>query len=212
MSSFFRRGAHAPRTAARSAGGDVEVCPHDVLFEATSRGPVWRVLKGCLRLDRPLGAQSQLIHLALPGDWLGLEVVSGGSYLLQARALTPCLVESIEIDADDHRIWPRAWVQQQQQHVLMTQLRTGKVTARVERLLDLLDLGDHPSHVGPPPLPPLRDMAEVVDATVETVCRILSKRSAHHRTTPVSQAAFLSQHIPTVWGYAGLGQLSPLPG
>jgi CRP-like cAMP-binding protein len=183
-----------------------EVARQSVLFHAQDSGPVWRLLKGCLRLDRVIGSQRQLVQLALPGDWLGLEMLSGGRYQLQAQALTDCVVEHATVDIHDSHIWTRAWTQQQQRHVHMTQLRTGKVASRVEHLLELLDLSDAQTSSAGGHLPPLREIAEVVDATVETVCRTLSKRSASQRPAPALKSALFTPHLSKVWTHGPWSQ------
>ncbi|WP_180682923.1 Crp/Fnr family transcriptional regulator [Tepidicella baoligensis] len=176
-----------------------EVARQSVLFHAQDSGPVWRLLKGCLRLDRVMGSQRQLVQLALPGDWLGLEMLTAGRYQLQAQALTDCVVEQTTVDVHDTHIWARAWAQQQQRHVHMTQLRTGKVAGRVEYLLELLDLSDAQTCSAGGHLPPLREIAEVVDATVETVCRTLSRRSARSCPAPSLKSTFSTPHLSRVW-------------
>ncbi|NIC40051.1 Crp/Fnr family transcriptional regulator [Aquabacterium sp. A08] len=156
-----------------------------VLFH--SQGSGWRLVSGCLRLDRTVGATRQLVQLALPGDWVGLEALCGEGYRLQAQALTPCTVEALDPDSVHTWTWAKAWLQQQHRHVQMTQLRTGKVASRLAHLLELLALpcAAHDGHATTdpdalrPPLPPLRVLAEVVDAQPETVCRALSKLWPH---------------------------------
>jgi CRP-like cAMP-binding protein len=184
-----------------SSGTYAKVDRQSVLFHAQDSGPVWRLLKGSLRLDRVVGSQRQLVQLALPGDWLGLEMLTAGRYQLQAQALTDCVVEQATVDIHDSHIWTRAWTQQQQRHIHMTQLRTGKVAGRVEHLLELLDLSDFQTSSAGGHLPPLREIAEVVDATVETVCRTLSKRSASQRPVPSLKGAFLTTHLSRVWAH-----------
>lgn len=168
-----------------------EVPRQSVLFHARESGPAWRLIHGCLRLDRITAGQHQLVQLALPGDWVGLEAVTQGHYQLQAQALTPCVVQQVDAPLTDGNLWSRAWAQQQQRHVHMTQLRTGKVADRIEYLLELLDLDGERVSKNHSAWPPLREIAEVVDATVETVCRVLAKRA------PTTQPRGLRWLMPT---------------
>lgn len=154
----------------------LELHQQGVLFYEKDTGPVWRLVKGCMRLDRSIGSRTQLVHLALPGDWLGLDVLCGGEYQLQAQALTDCIVERAYVDAVNPQLWSKAWLQQQQRLVLMTQLRTGRIP---KRLLYLLDLFNQSMNNTPFALPTLREMAEVIDATTETVCRAMPKPESH---------------------------------
>ena len=150
----------------------LELHQQSVLFHEKDTGPVWRLVKGCMRLDRSIGSRTQLVHLALPGDWLGLDVLCGGEYQLQAQALTDCVLERAYVDAVNPQLWSKAWLQQQQRLVLMTQLRTGRVAKRLMVLLDLLNQSMNSTTFA---LPTLREMAEVIDATTETVCRSMPK-------------------------------------
>lgn len=172
------------------------IAPGAVLFHSQDHGSAWRLVSGCLRLDRTVGSTQQLVQLALPGDWVGLEALCGEGYRLQAQALTPCIAEVLDPDSVHTWTWAKAWLQQQHRHVQMTPLRTGKVASRLVHLLELLALphavGN--SHGATDPdtlrqqLPPLRVLAEVVDAQPETVCRALSKLLPHSPrsgTTPV---------------------------
>lgn len=162
------------------------LAPGAVLFHSQDRGSGWRLVSGCLRLDRAVGPTTQLVQLALPGDWVGLEALCGEGYRLQAQALTPCTVEALDPEGVHTWTWAKAWLQQQHRHVQMTQLRTGKVASRLAHLLELLALpGTAAGHAAAdtdalrPQLPPLRVLAEVVDAQPETVCRALSKLWPH---------------------------------
>ncbi|MDV7394571.1 hypothetical protein RZS08_24525, partial [Arthrospira platensis SPKY1] len=123
-----------------------------------------------------MGTRKQLVQLALPGDWIGLEVLCSGEYQLQAQALTDCHIERAPVDAVNPQLWSTAWLLQQQRLVQMTQLRTGRVSTR---LLCLLDLLTQSMHHTPFALPALREIAEVIDATTETVCRTIPKADAH---------------------------------
>ncbi len=193
LSGVGLRAAPDTRLAARP----VHLPAEAVLFHAHDRGGAWRLLSGCLRLDRVVGAERQLVQLALPGDWVGLETLCGEGYRLQAQALTPCVAEPLcEADVNSWT-WAKAWLQQQHRHVQMTQLRTGKVASRLSHLLTLLDLPqDLPRSALAQQaaqirlqLPPLRVLAEVIDAQPETVCRALSRllpQRKRRSTTPLN--------------------------
>lgn len=178
------------------------------LFHSQDRGGAWRLVSGCMRLDRTVGSEKQLVQLAFPGDWLGLEALCGESYRLQAQSLTPCIVEALNPEDVNTWTWAKAWLQQQHRHVQMTQLRTGKVASRLAHLLNLLALpqSEAEGHLAIDPealrqqLPPLRVMAEVIDAKPETICRALSKLIPQHATrqrTPRHQPRMAQPRLKT---------------
>jgi CRP-like cAMP-binding protein len=150
----------------------------EVVVAAHGTGPVWRVLSGAFRLDCVTDAGQSLVHLALPGDWVGVEALCGAPYACTVTAL----VDS-EVQAEAMVNLPRmealsAAVRQQQRQMLdMVPLRSGTVGARLTHLLSLLarrcdgNLG----LLSRQDMPRLKQTAQIIDTAVETVCRELNR-------------------------------------
>ncbi|WP_157826986.1 cyclic nucleotide-binding domain-containing protein [Macromonas nakdongensis] len=157
-----------------------------VLFAAGAHGPLWRVLSGAVRLDRPGGAEPQLVQLALPGELIGVEALCEQPYAFNAVALTDAALVPVELGDDARRaaLMREALLQQQHRSQHMAALRTGAVALRMAQLLALLGLDwrqaasqgwQRSADAIREALPPLRVLAQVVDAKAETVCRALAQ-------------------------------------
>ena len=111
----------------------------EVVLTAHTTGPVWRVLSGAFRLDCETEAGESLVHLALPGDWMGVEALCGAPYAYTATALVDSEVQA-EAMVNLPRMEALAAVlrQQQRQMLDMAPLRTGTVVSRLTHLLGLL--------------------------------------------------------------------------
>jgi len=151
-------------------------------------GPLWRVARGVVCLDRPQGVEpgaSSLVQLALPGDLVGLEALCDQPYRLGASALTPARLDLVVLDsmATREHLLQQAVMQLQRRSLDIAALRTGPVVQRLAYLLRLLGherdwgvLGGavHADAIRTS-LPRLRELAGVVDAKTETVCRALAR-------------------------------------
>lgn len=151
----------------------------DALFAIGDPGSVWQLERGVMRLDRAgRDGVVGLAQVALPGDWLGLEAIAAYGHQFEARAVVPCLVRrcSLMTDAERRLALMDALLQSQQRAADLVALRTGPAGVRLKSLLALLALttGD-PAHDEERALPTIRDMAVLIDATPETVSRILSQ-------------------------------------
>lgn len=150
----------------------------DTLVEAGQRAPIWRVLSGVLRMERPSLDGRMLVQLALPGDLIGLEVLCDQPQAYSATALIPAQVQAVEIMGAraQRTTMARGLLQQQRQTLDMVRLRSGPIQLRVAYLLTVLgkDMEGRTRTVQRNELPTLREMAQIVDATAETVCRELT--------------------------------------
>lgn len=155
------------------------------IFAAGDNGPVWRVQRGVVRLDRQGGEHPLPVWLALPGDLIGIEALCDLPYQFAATALTECALQPVDLGTPAQRaaLLQEALLQQQRRGQDMATLRTGQVGERVARLLSLMDLPwlgldrseTQRADAVRAALPALRDMALVVDAKTETVCRALGQ-------------------------------------
>lgn len=148
------------------------------LIEAGQRGPVWRVLSGVLRLERPGQDGQMLVQLALPGDLIGVEALCAQAHAYSASALVHAEVEPVIIHGElgHYATMAKAFLQQQRQTLDMMRLRSGPIQQRVAYLLTVLgkDKEGRLRPVQRDELPTLREMAQIVDSALETVCRELN--------------------------------------
>lgn len=148
------------------------------LIEAGQRGPVWRVLRGVLRLERPGQDGQMLVQLALPGDLVGVEALCAQPHAYSATALVDAEVEPVVISGElgHYATMAKGFLQQQRQTLDMMRLRSGPIQQRVAYLLTVLGK-DSEGCLRPVlrnELPTLREMAQIVDSALETVCRELN--------------------------------------
>lgn len=156
------------------------------LLEQGECGPVWRVRRGLVRLDRKHGSARQLVQLAVAHDLIGLEGLFDQPYALSATAFTDCELERVAVPDEATRaaLMREALEQQQRRSQDMAGVRTGTVGQRTAHLLSLLGVSwqvwDAQNQEAlqrlaaqRTQLPPLRELAQAVDAKVETVCRAL---------------------------------------
>ena len=155
----------------------------DPLFITGAPASLWRLSHGVVRLDieRPEGRQ--LYRLALPGDLVGIDFLCGRPHGFSATALTPCVLEPVDVgdEAARSRLLAEVVVQQQQRGLDIMQLRSGPIKERLRHLLQ--QMGHIPDQAEGAPglglqsvrdaLPPLKVLAALVDAESETVCRAL---------------------------------------
>ncbi|MDO8772824.1 MAG: Crp/Fnr family transcriptional regulator [Burkholderiaceae bacterium] len=139
---------------------------------------LWRLESGVLRIDSAGShAGSDFVRLALPGDVLGVESLVGVKDRLVVRAITPARLVLVVLLEEGERmqLLMNAVMQGHQRCREVVSLRTDSAPVRLKRLLHMLANGD-PVDTGEPiacTLPSLHDMATVINATPETVCRVL---------------------------------------
>lgn len=164
--------AAATAAAPACAAEQRRIDPGEALTLAGSWGPIWRLGAGVLRLDRAGDRDDAM--LALPGDLVGAEVLTGAPYHYTARALLPCIVHAVAPGdaAQRQQLLAEAMLQSHKRVDDVIALRSGPARQRVGRLQAMLAAAD-PDR----PLPPrlrLKDCAAIVGATQETTCRVLA--------------------------------------
>ena len=139
-------------------------------------GCVWRLVSGALRLHNAHpGNAEALVSLALPGDLVGVERLAGLPVPMQGLAILPAQLAEVPVDAGElAAVVKSAYMCALQRSADMVALRGGTVPNRVRHLLLLIaesQRGDSGT-VGIT-LPSLRDISDIINATRETVSRVL---------------------------------------
>jgi CRP-like cAMP-binding protein len=147
----------------------------DALPEAALRH-VWRLELGALRINRLLvNGRMELMSIALPGDLLGIDRLTGQDDATYTYAITPAQLSQVRIpSAETMRVLQTAYQTARQRCVDMVALRSGSVPDRVRRLLLLLaEQNGQDDDLAASTLPSLREMADIVGSAHETVSRVL---------------------------------------
>jgi len=142
---------------------------------------LWRIASGTMRIDHNQDGDemgSGFVRLALKGDLIGMEALSGMTDTISIRALTPVSLVPVVFFDDKHlmRLLMEAVVTGHQRCREMISLRTGTVDERVKRLLRMLadgEAGESGEELACA-LPSLGNMAEITNSTRETICRVLA--------------------------------------
>ncbi|MFO1279245.1 MAG: hypothetical protein U1F04_06640 [Burkholderiaceae bacterium] len=149
------------------------------LLRAGTAGSLWRVRQGAFRLERPVGESLSVVHLALPGDLVGLEGLCAEPFACTVSALVASTAtpEPVLGEAALAATLAEALLQQQRQSFDMALLRSGTAPVRLGHLLRLLAqaFGVQREALDRKALPALKDMAQIIDSTPETVCRELNR-------------------------------------
>lgn len=156
-----------------------------MLCEAGQSGPVWRVLRGALRLDLCTREGTRFVQIARPGDSIGLEQLAGVPMAFAARALVPAEVQACLFTTDEAR---RAalldgMLQQQARIGDLVALRTGPARHRLQQLLLMLAedaAGRSSAEVADRDLPTIKDVAAIIDTSPETVSRVFGEFRRQH--------------------------------
>lgn len=173
-----------------------------VLLQAGTAGSVWRVRQGAFRLERAVGDGLSVVHLALPGDLVGLEGLCAEPFACTVTALVDSVAtpEPVLGEAALTTTLAAALLQQQRQSLDMALMRSGKAPVRLGHLLKLLAhaFGAGRGALDRKALPALKDMAQIIDATPETVCRELTRLlpPAARRKAPTRRPAWLDALVP----------------
>lgn len=145
---------------------------------ASDMAQMWRVQSGALRIDSaPSGEAGRFMRLALPGDVIGVEQWVGSDDALNVRALTEVRLTPVQAEgAEMMALLMETVVIAHQRCREVVSLRTGPVSQRVKTLLLMFA-----EHVSPQAqtatqceLPNLADMADILDAALETISRVIS--------------------------------------
>ena len=158
----------------------------EVLCEAGQTGPVWRVLRGALRLDLCTREGLRFVQIARPGDCIGLEQLAGVPIAFAARALVPTEVQACRFTTDEARraALLEGMLQQQARIADLVTLRTGPARHRLQQLLLMLAegaAGRASAEVADRDLPTIKDVAAIIDTSPETVSRVFGEFRRHHR-------------------------------
>jgi hypothetical protein len=169
-----------------------------MVYATGEAGPLWRVTQGLVALQTSPAAGGRLVQLAVSGDLLGIESLCERPYTLEARALTVCRLERVELQSECAlpMLMQEALLQQHDRSIDMAQLRTGAVSDRLSQMLQLLghdwlELSAAKAEAVRRDLPALSDLARAIDAKKETVCRVLGRLLPHNRPRRATVAAFL---------------------
>lgn len=149
----------------------------EVLFDAGATGMVWQLESGAIRLDRMEREGARFVHLALPGDLLGLELLAAYPYAYTARAIVPCVARQKQLPSEAQRRMAliEGLLQQQRRSEDVVRLRSGAAQDRLKHLLLALT-PEGTSWTGEETcaLPTIKDMAAIIDTAPETVSRIFA--------------------------------------
>lgn len=153
--------------------------PGAILYRAGDPTGLWTIDDGAIRLDFEHEGAEHFIHLAVPGDRLGLESVDAASHRLTARAVTVCRVRPLANPPapKDPALLSDALAWQQRKCIELVRLRSGTLADRLRHLLSMIappSVTDDPdrSHC---PIPSLKDIAAIVGAAPESVSRTLGE-------------------------------------
>ena len=165
-----------------------QLSQNEVLPEADLHA-LWRLESGALRIDSEApDGRSEFAHLALPGDYLGVESLAGMPDSLTVRAITPArLVPVMVLDEEQRiRVLTEAFIQGHRRCRELLGLRNGEAAVRIRRLLHLLAHSEHGQMSAriACTLPSLKDMAFIVSMTPESVCRVLSNMRQTNQLQP----------------------------
>jgi CRP-like cAMP-binding protein len=187
---FVKHLEWSPVTSGEGAFAGVRMARGQTLLRAGTLGTVWRVREGAFRLERPVREGQTVVHLALPGDLVGVEALCAAPYACTVTALSDSVVtpEALVGEAGLLATLSAVLLQQQRQSFDMARMRSGTVPMRLAHLLQLLarHAGGTAGDLERKALPSLKDMAQMIDATHETVCRELNRLlPARPRQTPL---------------------------
>jgi CRP-like cAMP-binding protein len=139
-------------------------------------GCVWRLVSGALRLHNAHRDNSEaLVSLALPGDLIGVERLAGSPLPMLGLAILPARLTEVKVDDGElPEVVKSAYMCALRRSADMVALRGGSVPNRVRHLL-LLIAENQRADTGTAgiTLPSLRDIADIINATRETVSRVL---------------------------------------
>lgn len=177
----------------------MQFCAGQLLVPLHRADQLWRVQRGMVAVLRNDTGHHRLLRLAMPGDWLNLEVASASAAPVDMLALSDCRLQgATTADSARHADWLlQALLQQQARAETVLHLRTGTAHERLTRFVSLLQsvrAADHhpPTPVADLELPALRWLALLLDTTPETACRTLAKLRQRPSVTPTE--AFTAAH------------------
>lgn len=146
-----------------------------VALDAVERRHLWRVIDGLVLVVQPATAGAPgPQYLARAQDLIGTDRLAGGAGPQRVVAITGCTLAPLApVGARAlAATMAESLAQSRRQGAELLQLRTGSLTDRVRHMLMLLGAAD--AEEADVELPPLRVLAELMDATPEAICRVLS--------------------------------------
>lgn len=143
----------------------------EIIYFSAQKGPVYRVLRGSVRLDRQFNdIEPTFANLAVAHDLIGVEVLVEGCYSFEARALTDC---QIQVWNKPTYLWFESFAKELLQSINrkadVVTLRCGTAKQRVLNLIHLLEQEGEELR-----LPKLKDISEITDLTIETISRTMT--------------------------------------
>lgn len=152
-----------------------------LVHEPGQWGKSWRLIEGAVRLDRVVegDSRSHFVHLALPGQLIGAEMLLKGQYSFRAQTVVPTVLvpwpalPEEDVTQDLLSAFAAQYCQQGDQ----MQLCHGAAESRLSHLLRMLTRHMSPEADGSRVLnmPGLRDLADITDLTMETVSRCITR-------------------------------------
>jgi CRP-like cAMP-binding protein len=189
---------HRPRPG-RGARQPRRIAAKDLIHEAGDWGKCWRLIEGAVRLDDARTAQ--FVHLALPGELIGAEMLVKGQYSHHARALVACVMEPwpLNPDEDVEATLLHALLDHYDKQGRQLALRMGSADERVEHLLCLLTEHLKPDEDGTVVLnmPGLQDIADLTAQTMETASRSITKLRTNGQIKDLGRRQFRLKWAPT---------------
>lgn len=166
---------HALMSQPCVADDSKSIAKNELVYCSGAEGRAWQVVSGVVRLDRFIDDGPHFSGLALPGDVIGVEAAIFGRYADEAHALTPCVLVpwTPEAAQESSNQWLSQLADHQRRFAQILNLRCGAVEERMRRLFALMQ-SRHPS-ANVLDLPSLRNISEVLDITIESASRVLSK-------------------------------------
>jgi len=164
-------------------------CSGQMILPLHQAEHLWRVQRGMVAVLRNDAGHWRLLRLAMPGDWLNLEVASASPVAVDMLALSDCRLQAHApvVNARSAEWLQQALLQQQARAETVLHLRTGTAHERVVHFVSLLQsvrAADRQplATVTDLALPALRWLALLLDATPETICRTLTKLRQQNST------------------------------
>lgn len=173
-----------------------QLAAREVIHEPGAWGRSWRLVEGAIRLDRVIGhgERSSFVHLALPGQLIGAEMLLKGQYVFRAQTVVPSVLMPWPTlpDEDVTQDLLAAFSQQYCEQADQMQLCHGTAESRLAHMLIMLTRHMHPDADGGRvmTMPGLRDLADITDLTMETVSRCITRLRVAHTLDDLGRRQF----------------------
>lgn len=162
-----------------SAAARRTVVRGQVAIESGQRAGLWRLERGVCLIERTTCGGRDVVALAFPGDFIGVESVLGEAAAFGATAMLDATLCGCPLtdERDRAHVLGSAVRQHQRQSLEMAELRSGPIVDRLQHLLRLLSRANvrRDTPLDRKELPTLRDISQIVNSAPETVCRELNR-------------------------------------